>query len=78
MSKTRKTVSELKGRRKMGETPKTLAEFQAELNARFTKLEDELKKLQSGFGDLKGLYQADHERLYSLVDVMGRPIKPLE
>ena len=38
-----------------GQGYQTLPEFKAELNERFTKLEESVKQLQNGFGELKGL-----------------------
>ena len=48
-----------------GKGYQTLPEFKAELNARFTKLEESVKQLQNGFGELKALLndlKATHKR----------------
>lgn len=39
----------------MPDQVKTLAQFEAELDAKFAKLEQRVKALENGFGELKGL-----------------------
>ena len=44
------------------------AELKSELESRIESVEAELKELQAGFSELKGLVQANNERLDRMID----------